>query len=89
MLTRHAMRRCSQRGVRLKDIDMAIFWGLKYRQIEGRIVYFIGNKSVIRAQRQGEDIRDLKGLVVILSRDSIVITVIKVSHLHKIKRILK
>ncbi len=88
-LTEHAMKRCSQRGISREHINKARDWGIKFRQTGGRIVYFIGNRSVKEAKIQGEDIGNLKGLAVIFSREFIVITVVKVSHLHKIKRRLK
>ena len=87
--TKHATKRCCQRGIKKEHVSSAMAWGIRFRQTKGRTVYFIGDRSVKKAESQGEDIKDLKGLAVIFSREFVVITVIKISHLHKIKRRLK
>jgi len=87
--TNHALRRCQQRGVDPKSIFLAMDWGKAYRQRGGKVVYHVGKKSVKKAEEKGVDIQELEGLAVVLAHGIYVLSVIKVSHLGKIKKKLK
>ena len=74
VLTDHARRRMSQRGIRQDDLREVLHLG-RCRHTQGARFYFIGRKEVRRYARQGLDLRRLENLQVIVSaRQDTVIT---------------
>jgi hypothetical protein len=77
-VTYHASKRCAQRGIAVSDLDMVIEHGDEYTQ-SGSTGYFMGVKACARAKKSGINLRNLKGVVVIVAADGCIVTTYKAS----------
>ncbi len=76
-LTRHARVRAAQRGIPLDALHAARDYGDPVWQ-DGAVVYFISNRAVSRAARDGVDLRRHRGVTVVVSNDGAPPTVVTV-----------
>lgn len=74
IFTSHARRRAAQRALGPESVEVAVLYGREWQQRGGFTVHFIGDREVTAAARCGIDLRDFRGVTVILSRDHFVIT---------------
>lgn len=71
--TQHGSRRAQERGVRQEYIEAAIMWGSEKRQRgSDRIMLVVTRRAVREAAREGVNIEDARGAVVIMSEDRVV-----------------
>ena len=85
ILSDHAELRTCQRSINDIAIEAALSWGILKRQIQGRMLFFIGDRSVQDADREGVDIKDSKGVGVVMAADGIIVSVFKSSNLKKVR----
>ena len=84
--SKHAKRRSQQRSIDDAAIQAALDWGTMIRQYGGSRVYHLGRRDVRRADRQGESLQRYRGVAVIVSRDGVVITVVRTSDRRRLAR---
>lgn len=73
-LTRHAISRMAQRGIKPKDVELVLDYG-KEIYAKGAILYVLGSKEIKKYQKTEPALKNLKGLKVVVStHDYIVIT---------------
>lgn len=84
-LTRHAQLRMQQRGIRDRDVEMAIRFG---RQIhaKGLTYYVVGRKEMQDPSLAGQDVSRLAGLQVLVhSEGGVVVTTYRNADFHSIR----
>ena len=84
--TQHGQRRSQQRGVSHNQVTATLEWGQRYRQNQGRSIYYLGQRQVEKAAKAGEDVRGFERTAVVLSESGIVITVMRVDSPHRFRR---
>lgn len=73
-LTRHAINRMAQRGIKPKDVELVLDYG---REIyaKGAILYVLSKKEIEKHQKTEPKLKNLRGLKVVVStHDYTVIT---------------
>lgn len=85
LASEHASRRMQQRAIPPLAVDAAIGWGRPIRQVEGRTAFFLGEREVSRARKQGEDVRTFEGTAVVVGRDGGLITVLRIERPNRLK----
>ncbi|MCB9764440.1 MAG: DUF4258 domain-containing protein [Alphaproteobacteria bacterium] len=73
LLSKHAWRRMSGRGISAEAVQAALRYGRAVQQ-DGAEIYFIGRKEVQRL-RPRVDLRAHQGVHVVVARDGMVVTV--------------
>lgn len=73
VISKHARRRTSQRGISSDRIELAAMLGTRIDQ-DGATLFFLGRRQLDRRDISSRDRERLEGLTVIVSRDGAVIT---------------
>lgn len=83
ILTDHANRRMSQRGIRREILDGVLQFGRR-RYVRGTRSFFVGRKEVKQYAREGIDLRPLENIHVLMNPQSdCVITVYRNARLQR------
>ena len=85
-ISRHGRQRQQQRGVPRSRVEMVIDFGRVYRNRNGRIAYFLGQRGVRDARRRGFRVEDAKNTAVVVAADGTVVTVISSADCKRLRR---
>lgn len=86
----HALRRMQQRGISAAHVAAALQWGKVYRQREGRLAYFLGDRQVVHAFNvAGVDLTAYENTAVVVARDQTLVTVVRTATTRKLREALK
>jgi hypothetical protein len=84
IFSHHAEKRLQGRGVTKDDVSSVILYGEEIHRGDGDTAYFMSRNSVETALRQGVDLSNLENFYVVVSNDSVVVTVYRrYKSLHK------
>jgi hypothetical protein len=72
-ISNHARKRTAQRGIELREVELAILIGEDTNQ-DGAIIFFLGRRQLVENGFISPDRKRLEGLTVLMSRDGTVIT---------------
>lgn len=75
--TTHGKVRQANRGVSDEALQAALDYGDEHPQNFSRTAYYISDKAVKRAKKEGRDISEFRKLCVVMSYDGAVITTYK------------
>ncbi|GDX83911.1 hypothetical protein LBMAG42_57220 [Deltaproteobacteria bacterium] len=74
----HADERASQRAIPRFDVELALTWGKRIRQFDGRTAYHLGRREADEAREQGAFVpQGAIGVAVVIADDETVITVVR------------
>ena len=85
-ISRHGRLRQQQRSVPHSRVEMVIDFGRVYRNRNGRIAYFLGQRGVRDARRRGFRVEDAKNTAVVVAADGTVVTVINSADCKRLRR---
>jgi hypothetical protein len=71
--SQHAKQRMTERRIDWQMIELVLAYGREMRARRSRRAFVIGNSEIARNRRH-VDLSDLKGLVIIVTRDNEVVT---------------
>ena len=86
-LSHHAKKRACQRSIKTTHIEYTLSWGTIIRQKKGRLAYHMGKKDWNLARKEGHLIPEsVIGVIVIVAKDDVLVTVARSESRIRLKR---
>jgi len=68
-------------------VPVVVEYGQRFRQSDGRVVYFVGKRQVAHAAVQAVDLTPALNVAVVIAHDGLVLTVVRTADPRRLKRI--